>query len=314
MMTASHTTAPAFMAGLRGQLLMDEPMSRHTSWRVGGTADYFYTPADKADLVKLLAQLPASMPLCWVGLGSNLLVRDGGVSGMVLRTAKGLSALTFSPPHRIYAEAGVTCAKVARVSVQQGLVGAEFLAGVPGSFGGALAMNAGAFGGETWDWVECIECVDRAGQCKTFRASEIATSYRQVDLPAGYWLLSGQLLLERTNDDAESGNPDKQHGTQRIRSLLERRDATQPVQSANAGSVFRNPPGQHAARLLESAGLKGAQVGDAVVSETHANFIINRGNASADDIERLIEKARNTVKQQTGIELMPEVRIIGKPT
>ena len=311
MMTASQSTAPDFMSGLRGQLLVDEPMSRHTSWRVGGSADYFYTPADKDDLVKLLVQLPAGVPLCWVGLGSNLLVRDGGVSGMVLRTTKGLSTLRFAPPHRIYAEAGVTCAKVARVSVQQGLVGAEFLAGVPGSFGGALAMNAGAFGGETWDWVESIECVDRAGQCKTFRDSEITSGYRQVDLPAGYWLLSGQLLLQRSNQ-AEPGEQGKQ-GKQRIRSLLEKRGATQPVQSANAGSVFRNPPGQHAARLLESAGLKGAQVGDAVVSETHANFIINRGNASADDIERLIEKARSAVKQHTGVELIPEVRIIGKP-
>ena len=305
MMTASKSNAPAFMAGLRGQLLIDEPMSRHTSWRVGGAADYFYTPADKTDLVKLLTQLPADMPLCWVGLGSNLLVRDGGVAGMVLRTSKGLSALKFPSPNQVYAEAGVSCAKVARVAVEHGLGGAEFLAGVPGSFGGALTMNAGAFGGQTWDLVECVECVNRAGHCKTFRASEISTGYRRVDLPAGHWLLSGQLVLDIAADH---------HGKQRIRSLLEKRGATQPVQSANAGSVFQNPPGDHAARLLEEAGLKGACEGDAVVSETHANFIINRGTASADDIERLIERARCEVLARTGVELMPEIRIIGRPT
>ena len=305
MMTASQSNAPAFMAGLRGQLLIDEPMSRHTSWRVGGAADYFYTPADKTDLVKLLTQLPADMPLCWVGLGSNLLVRDGGVAGMVLRTSKGLSALKFSSPNQVYAEAGVSCAKVARVAVEHGLDGAEFLAGVPGSFGGALTMNAGAFGGQTWDLVECVECVNRAGHCKTFRASEISTGYRRVDLPADHWLLSGQLVLDIAADH---------HGKQRIRSLLEKRGATQPVQSANAGSVFQNPPGDHAARLLEEAGLKGACEGDAVVSETHANFIINRGTASADDIERLIERARCEVLARTGVELMPEIRIIGRPT
>lgn len=303
MMAQANLNAPAFMRGLRGRLLVDEPMSRHTSWRVGGVADYFYTPADKADLVKLLAQLPAEMPIYWVGLGSNLLVRDGGVAGMVLRTSKGLSALRFPAPGRMVAEAGVSCAKVARAAVDHGLAGAEFLAGVPGSFGGALAMNAGAFGGETWDLVERIECVNRAGECAVFDASEIAFGYRRVELSGRGWLLSGRLSLRAAGDD---------HGRRRIRSLLEKRNATQPVQSASAGSVFRNPHGDHAARLLEQAGLKGMRIGDAAVSETHANFIINRGNASADQIERLIEAARCEVKRRTGVELATEVRIIGR--
>ncbi len=307
MMAATDHTMPSFMAGLRGRLLLDEPMSRHTSWRVGGAADYFYTPADKDDLVQLLIQLPADMPIYWVGLGSNLLVRDGGVAGMVVRTSQGLSAVRFVPPHRIYAESGVSCAKVARLATGHGLRGAEFLAGVPGSFGGALAMNAGAFGGETWASVEHIECVNRAGHCQIFRAAEITTGYRRVDLPDGYWLLSGQLALEVVADGgADDG------GKQRIRSLLEKRNASQPTQSANAGSVFRNPHGDHAARLLESAGLKGARIGDAVVSETHANFIINQGHATAAQIESLIETARHTVEQQTGILLHTEVRIIGR--
>ena len=303
MMTASAINAPSFMPGLRGRLLIDEPMSRHTSWRVGGRADYFYTPADKADLVRLLAQLPGDMPIYWVGLGSNLLVRDGGVAGIVLRTSKGLSAMNFPAPNRIYAEAGVSCAKVARAAVDHGLTGAEFLAGVPGSFGGAVAMNAGAFGGETWELVEQIECVRRDGQCSTFQASEITFGYRRVDLPENCWLLSARLALNPAGDD---------HGRRRIRSLLEKRSASQPIQSANAGSVFRNPHGGHAAKLLEQAGLKGRRIGGAVVSETHANFILNRGDASANDIEQLIDVARCEVKRQTGVELIPEVRLIGR--
>jgi len=304
MMAQRNPDPPPFMHGLRGRLLVDEPMSRHTSWRVGGAADYFYTPADKADLLQLLARLPANLPLCWVGLGSNLLVRDGGVAGMVVRTSQGLRALRFSSAGRGYVEAGVSCAKVARAAAAAGLTGVEFLAGVPGSFGGALAMNAGAFGGQTWDWVETVECVDRTGQCRMMRAAEIPVGYRQVGLPEDGWLLSAQIVLQ-------PGGPGG--GRQRIRSLLEKRNATQPVQSANAGSVFRNPPGGHAAKLIEQCGLKGARIGDAVISETHANFIINRGSATAADIERLIHLAKRRVKARTGVQLIPEVRIIGRP-
>lgn len=304
MMAQAQQHLPAFARNLRGRLLIDEPMARHTSWRVGGAADYFYTPADKADLLQLLAQLPAEMPLHWVGLGSNLLVRDGGVDGLVVRTAQGLSALEFSAAERGgYVEAGVACAKVSRAALAQGLGGAEFLAGVPGSFGGALAMNAGAFGGETWDLVAQVECVNRAGECRNLNAADITVGYRRVDLPADCYLLSARLALTPI---AAGG------GKQRIRSLLEKRNASQPVQSANAGSVFRNPPGGYAARLLEQAGLKGRRIGDAVVSDTHANFIVNRGRASAFDIERLIGTARREVAAQTGVELIPEVRIIGR--
>ncbi len=301
---STPSPAPPFMDGLRGQLRADEPMARHTSWRAGGAAEYFYTPADKADLIRLLTQLPADMPIHWVGLGSNLLVRDGGVAGLVVRTAKGLSAIQFTPPGRIHAAAGGSGGRVARTAVANGLGGAEFLAGVPGSLGGALAMNAGAFGGETWDLVERIECVDRAGRCRIVRAAEISVGYRRVELPEDCWLLGGWLTLRPAGDD---------RGRQRIRSLLEKRGATQPVQSANAGSVFRNPPGAHAARLLEQAGLKGRRIGGAVISETHANFIINRGGARAADIEALMDAAQREVKAQTGIDLTPEVRIIGRP-
>ncbi|MDA8010886.1 MAG: UDP-N-acetylmuramate dehydrogenase [Gammaproteobacteria bacterium] len=295
--------APEFLRGLRGQLRLDEPMSRHTSWRVGGAAEYFYAPADRDDLVDLLRRLPPDMPLHWVGLGSNLLVRDGGIQGMVIKASKGLGAMRFPAPEKIHAEAGVPCAKVARASVERGLAGAEFLAGVPGTLGGALAMNAGAFGGETWDLVEQIECVGRGGECSTHRAAEIDSAYRKVKLPARKWVLSALLALRR---DGNGG------GKRRIREMLKKRGATQPVQSANAGSVFRNPDGDHAARLIEQAGLKGARAGDAVISETHANFIINRGGAAAADIEELIDTARREVMRHSGVELSAEVRIIGR--
>ncbi len=299
------TCKPPFMDGLRGQLLVNEPMSLHTSWRTGGIADYFYTPADKADALRMLAQLPDDIPLYWIGLGSNLLVRDGGFEGMIVRTSQGLSVANFLPPNRVYAEAGVSCAKVTRIALQNGLCGAEFLASVPGSFGGALAMNAGAFGGEVWDCVEQIECVNRSGAQKTLLASAIKTGYRQANLPASYWILSGHLVLNISTND-------QSHGKQKIRKLLEKRKLSQPIQTANAGSVFRNPPNNYAAHLLQQAGLKNVCVGDAVVSDLHANFIINRGAASADDIEQLITIAQKKVLRQTGVGLVPEVRIIGR--
>ncbi|MEA3291655.1 MAG: UDP-N-acetylmuramate dehydrogenase [Pseudomonadota bacterium] len=294
-----------FLDGLRGELRRDETMARHTSWRVGGPADYFYTPADKADLAQLLRQLPSAMPFYWVGLGSNLLVRDGGLRGMVIRSHKGLIRIERVEEQGLYAETGVTSAKVARAAMQAGLAGAEFLAGIPGSFGGALAMNAGAFGGETWDLVRRAECVTRTGELVWFDADAIETGYRTVRLPPDHWFVAAELELEKAQ---ESG------GRARIRSLLERRGASQPVQSANAGSVFRNPPGDHAARLLEAVGMKGAVIGDAEVSTLHANFIINRGAATAADIEALIEEGRAVVADRFGVMLEPEVRIVGEPS
>ena len=280
MMTRTQPILPAFMDGIRGQLLMNESMARHTSWRVGGRVEYFYTPADKSDLVRMLRQLPVSVPIYWVGLGSNLLVRDGGVDGMIVRTSRGLSEIEYIAPYTIRAEAGVSSAKMARVCSRNGLTGIEFLAGVPGSFGGALAMNAGAFGGETWPWVEEIECIDRGGRLRTFTAQEIKYGYRKAEIPAEHWITQGKLKLDQA--------PDGWEGKEKIRSLLEKRSASQPIQSANAGSVFQNPDGDFAARLIERAGWKRKKVGGAEVSTTHANFIINQGDASASDIITLI--------------------------
>ena len=304
MMAEPMDREPAFLQGLKGQLLVNEPMSRHTTWRTGGAAQYFYTPANRQDLLALLAQLPRDLPIHWVGLGSNLLVRDGGLSGMVIRTAKGLKEISLHYDGVLHAESGVSCAKIARRAAQHNLRGVEFLAGVPGSFGGALAMNAGAFSGETWEWVREVEWVDRFGNTSIHPSTEIHHAYREVELPAQTWILGGWLALE----EAGSGY----RGRDRIRAFLNRRAASQPVQSANAGSVFRNPAGDHAARLIDQAGLKGAESGDAVISEVHSNFIINRGAATSADIENLIRLARDEVRRCSGVELETEVRIIGE--
>jgi len=287
---------------LRGELLLNEPMSRHTTWRVGGPAERFYKPADLDDLALFLSGLLEDEPLFWLGLGSNLLVRDGGIPGTVIFTTNLLAGMERLEGNIVRAEAGVPCAKVARYCARNGLVGAEFLAGIPGTMGGALAMNAGAFGGETWEQVVAVETLDRRGGRHLRRPEEYEVGYRHVRGPEGEWFVAAHLQLEV--GDAEAGQ-------QRIRELLDKRGATQPTKEANAGSVFRNPEGDYSARLIESCGLKGRCIGKACVSEKHANFIINTGGATAAEIEALINEVAAAVKQQTGIELQREVRIVG---
>lgn len=288
--------------GLRGELLRDQPLREFTSWRTGGPADWIFTPEDRDDLAAFLRQLPADAPVLWIGLGSNLLVRDAGIRGAVIRTHKGLSRLRRSGPARIAAEAGVPCAKAARFSALAGLGGAEFLAGIPGTIGGALAMNAGAFGGETWRIVARVETIDRRGRLRYRDHGSVSVGYRSVVLPGEEWFVGAELELRPGAGPA---------ALRSIRELLRTRGETQPVQSANAGSVFRNPPGDHAARLIETAGLKGLRQGGAVVSQKHANFIINTGDATSADIETLMQRVRKAVLEQFGIDLEPEVRIVG---
>jgi UDP-N-acetylmuramate dehydrogenase len=289
--------------GLRGRLLRHEPMSRHTSWRVGGPADSLYIPADLDDLVAFLRQLPANEPLHWVGLGSNLLVRDGGVRGTVVLTSGALNGLSLLSDYTVRAEAGVASAKVARFSTDHGLTGAEFLAGVPGTVGGALAMNAGAFGGETWNIVHAVETLDRRGERRVRLAADYEVGYRHVAGPAGEWFVAAHFRLLRD---------ERRQGKALIKSLLAKRGATQPTQLPNAGSVFKNPPGDYAARLIEAAGLKGAREGGACVSDMHANFIVNQNGATAADIERLIARVQTEVKKKFGVRLEPEVRVMGE--
>lgn len=287
----------------RGQLRTNESLARHTSWRTGGTADQYFIPLDRQDLCQFLKQLEPSVPITWIGLGSNVLVRDGGVRGVVIATQKGITDLKSAGSNRLFVEAGVTGAKLARFSVRSGLIGAEFFVGIPGTFGGALAMNAGAFGHETWDVVDRVETINRSGQIQITSAKEFEVGYRQVELPENCWFLSGELLLKPGSGKL---------GQARIRELLTTRAESQPIQSYNAGSVFRNPAGDYAARLIEDSGLKGCRFGGAVVSEKHANFIINQDQASASDIEQLINQVQRSVKRQQGVNLKTEVRIIGE--
>lgn len=286
-----------------GRLRLNEPMGRHTSWRVGGPAQRFYEPVSVADLAAFLAELPAGEPLHWLGLGSNLLVRDGGIPGTVIMTSGLLNTMERLGEDRLRTEAGVACAKVARFAARAGLKGAEFLAGIPGTMGGALAMNAGAFGGETWAVVERVETLDRAGRRRERAPTDYRVGYRQLKGPADEWFIAAHLRLER-GDAGES--------TRRIRDLLKRRSDTQPMGQASCGSVFRNPPGDFAARLIEASGLKGRRIGGACVSDKHANFIVNTGGATAADIESLLREVTETVERLQGVRLITEVKIVGR--
>lgn len=294
-MTQSHE--------LRGTLRHNESMARHTSWRAGGLVSQFYQPADIDDLAKFLASLPADETLYWVGLGSNLLVRDGGLRGTVIAPGGGLIGLEYLDDEQVRVEAGVACPKLARESARRGLSGVEFLCGIPGTVGGALAMNAGALGSETWQRVVSVETVDRRGQKHNRKPEEYDISYRHVAGPENEWFVAATLQLEKGNREASQ---------ELIKQYLARRSATQPTQLPNAGSVFRNPPGDYAARLIESCGLKNSCIGGACVSEKHANFIINTGTATAGDIEALIEKVAAIVEAEHGVRLVREIHIIGE--
>jgi UDP-N-acetylmuramate dehydrogenase len=295
----SSELAPEFAA----RVLKDESMAKHTSWHVGGPADLFFTPRDAMDLAAFMRQLPPDVPLLWIGLGSNLLVRDGGIRGAVVATHGALGALERLSATRIQAEAGVPCARIARQCVKWGLGPAEFFAGIPGTLGGALAMNAGAWGGETWRHVIEVDVLDRRGARHTRPAADYDVGYRRVKGPDHEWFIGARLEFEH----APGVNTDA------IRELLDKRKQTQPIGEWSCGSVFTNPPGDHAARLIESAGLKGFRIGEASVSEKHANFIINHGRALAADVEALIVHVQRTVAQVHGTLLHTEVRVVGEP-
>jgi UDP-N-acetylmuramate dehydrogenase len=280
----------------------NEPMSRHTSWHVGGPAEVFFNPRDRSDLAAFLRTIPADVPIFWIGLGSNLLVRDGGMPGVVISTHGTLDRLERLNETTVYAEAGVACARVARQCIKWGLGPAEFFAGIPGTVGGALAMNAGAFGGETWRHVIEVETIDRQGRVHKRQAGEYRVGYRSVMVPVqDEWFLGARFTFEHKPGANEAD----------VRALLTRRKESQPIGEWSCGSVFTNPPQDHAARLIEAAALKGYRIGDASVSQKHANFIINHGEARAADIEQLIEHVQSTVEQVHGVRLHPEVRIVG---
>lgn len=288
-------------AGMQGEMRFEEPMSRHTSWRAGGPAERYFVPASLEDLQRFLAGLDREVPVFWFGVGSNLLVRDGGLKGVVVAAAKLLRQLDRVDSNRVRAGAGVPCTQLARQCIRWGLGPSEFFAGIPGTVGGALAMNAGAYGGETWERVASVRTIDRDGEIHERGPGDYSVGYRHVSGPPDEWFLDATFEFE----------PGVTASVEKMNAMLEQRRDTQPLGQPSCGSVFRNPPGDHAARLIEAAGLKGYSIGGAEVSEKHANFIINTGNASATDIEALIEHVQRTVREQFDVELVHEVRIVG---
>ena len=287
----------------QGDLKLNHLMSQYTSLRVGGPADHFYVPVDLHDLSLFLASLEKNEPLYWLGLGSNLLVRDGGIRGTVIATQGALADIHLTDQGTIYVEAGVTCAKAARFCAQHDLAGAEFFAGIPGTVGGALAMNAGAFGGETWQIVSCVNTINRCGEINTRNVTDFDIGYRYVKGAVDEWFVSAELKLLTADADQPQ---------QSMKSLLAERNKKQPIGLPSCGSVFRNPDKGHAAALIEKSGLKGFCIGQACVSEKHANFIINTGGAIAADIENLIQHIAAVVSEKQKIHLVPEVHVIGE--
>jgi UDP-N-acetylmuramate dehydrogenase len=290
---------------VQGQLLLEENLTKYNTWRVGGKARQLYKPKSIEDVAVFLQSLAKKEPIAFLGLGSNSLIREEGFRGTVVLTQGCLKNITLVSEDTVRVEAGVSCATMARFCARHFLTGGEFWAGIPGTMGGALRMNAGCFQKETWDWVEEVETVTRDGALHKRKPQEFQISYRQaLGLSQEEWFVAGTFRLPKG---------DKETSLRRIKELLEHRANTQPISEYNCGSVFRNPKGNYAAKLIESCGLKGKQVGGARVSEKHANFIINQnGEASAKDIESLIALVQQTVEKSTHIFLTPEVHILGE--
>lgn len=284
----------------RGAYRRNESLARHCSWRCGGLADYYFEPADRDDLTSFLADNGVD-PLLWLGLGSNVLIRDGGLRGTVISTTA-LDQHAWLDATHIYAEAGMSCARLARAAAAQDRAGLEFLAGIPGTLGGALRMNAGALGSEIWPFVEWAELIDRRGRVTRSTGAEFIATYRHVQQPRAGWFVAASLHLP----DAADGQ-----GHERIRQVLAQRSASQPTGKASCGSVFKNPRGDYAGRLIEQCGLKGHRIGGCEVSTVHANFIVNDAGALAADVERMIRHVQATVQERTGVLLEPEVHIVG---
>jgi UDP-N-acetylmuramate dehydrogenase len=288
----------------RGDVREYEPLARYTSWRVGGAARRFYRPADIADLAIFLQSLPENEELTWLGLGSNVLIRDGGILGTVIFTLGCLNNIDFLDNTKVVrAEAGIPCAKLAKFCAKNGLAESTFFAGIPGTVGGALIMNAGAFGGETWEHVVAVETIDRHGKLRLRLPSDYDIYYRELKSPRKEWFVAGHFSFASGNRTVLQ---------EQIRELLHKRATQQPIGVLSGGSVFRNPPGDYAGRLIESSQLKGTRIGGAWVSDKHANFIINGGDATAEDIEMLINLVADRVDALQNMRLIPEVHIIGE--
>jgi UDP-N-acetylmuramate dehydrogenase len=292
----------ALMPDLRGRLLPNQSLAELTWFRVGGPAQVLFMPEDEADLAYFLRQLPAEIPVTVIGLGSNLIVRDGGVPGVVIRLGRGFGEVKIEPGNRVRAGTAVPDVKVSRAAQEAAIAGLAFFRGIPGAIGGALRMNGGAYGRETKDALIEARGVDRRGNVRVFNNGDMHYTYRHCGAPED--VIFTQALFQGAAGDpaAIAAEMDK---------ITESREATQPIKSRTGGSTFKNPPGHKAWQLIDAAGCRGLRVGDAQVSELHCNFLINLGGATAADIETLGETVRKRVKDNSGVELEWEIKRIG---
>jgi len=280
----------------------NESMAKHTSWGIGGCADLFYSPKSREDLVSFLSSVDPNLPITWIGKGTNILVRDGGIRGVVISTKSFLKEIEKTSKYLYKVEAGVACVELALFCQKNGIGPAAFFSGIPGSIGGALTMNAGSFGMETWDLVIEVEVINEKGDISFLEKESFDIAYRTVTFPFRLWFLSCSMSL----------SSDEQTTKDNLIELRNQRIKTQPLSEDTCGSVFKNPPGNFAGALIEGSGLKGFKIGSASISEKHANFIVNQGGATAGDIENLINHTRQVVKKNYDIDLQPEVRIMGE--
>jgi UDP-N-acetylmuramate dehydrogenase len=293
----------ARMAQLRGRLIANQPLGELTWFRVGGPAQALFMPEDENDLAYLVRNLPLTIPVSVLGAGSNTIVRDGGIEGVVVRLGRGFNEVTAEENNRVRAGAAALDVMVARAAQKAGIAGLAFLSGIPGTIGGALRMNGGAYGGETKDFLVEARGIDRSGNLRTFTNAEMGFAYRHCGVPEEVIFTSALFQGRRGDPDAIAAE---------MESIKQKREASQP-RNRTGGSTFKNPPGQSAWKLVDAAGCRGLRIGDAQVSELHSNFLVNLGNATAADIETLGETVRTRVKEKSGIELEWEIKRVGVP-
>ena len=281
--------------------LRNESLSRHTSWKVGGPADVFFIPDNRQDLSQFLSQNKGNS-VTWLGNGTNVLVRDGGIRGVVVSTKKSINKITMEAENSCRAEAGASCMDMALFAEKNEMGPAAFFSGIPGSIGGALTMNAGSFGHETWEFVESVEVIDEVGIIHNLEPKEFKFSYRSVEFPFPLWFVSCLMKFPESETTTKS----------ELKAMRDQRIKTQPLSEDTCGSVFKNPKPDHAGDLIERAGLKGYKIGGCSISTKHANFIVNEGTATSADIEKLIRHVQNVVKTKFDVNLETEVRIIGE--
>tara|TARA_Y100001956_G_scaffold73301_1_gene79383 strand:- start:122 stop:985 length:864 start_codon:yes stop_codon:yes gene_type:complete len=281
--------------------LRNESLSRHTSWKVGGPADVFFIPDNRQDLSQFLSENKGNS-VTWLGNGTNVLVRDGGIRGVVISTKKSINKITMAAENSCRVEVGASCMDLALFAEKNEMGPAAFFSGIPGSIGGALTMNAGSFGHETWEFVESVEVIDEVGIIHHLEPKEFKFSYRSVEFPFPLWFVSCLMKFPETGTTTKS----------ELKAMRDQRIKTQPLSEDTCGSVFKNPKPDHAGDLIERAGLKGYKIGGCSISTKHANFIVNEGGATSADIEKLIRHVQNVVKTKFDVNLETEVRIIGE--